>query len=318
MRGSALLLLMLGACASSSGPAGRSAASLPSAHPPREREPPVDLDAPGPLAEAWRRPHVVLDGRTGVELDDPELDARLGAARVIYAAEKHDDPSNHQVQLALLDRARRLGSVGVGFEMVQRPYQPALDAYAETGDEAALLEGTEWEKRWGYDFRLYRPLFRYARQHRIPLLALNARKELTRAVARGGLDALPPEMKADLPELLLDETAHRSRIRLVWKSHVAPHGGMPFEAFYAAQVTWDETMADTVARAAQAERSPARWVVLAGSGHIRYGEGIPSRVERRGVGPGLSVLPVELDEATLLIGSGAADVLWVFTGPVDS
>ena len=319
-----MLGLLLGACASapagpSSAPASRPS-GLPPGHPPvRARQPPTDpadegpaLDAPGPLAERWRRPYTLFDGRTGARLDDADLDRRIAAARVIYAAETHDDPTHHQVQLELVDRARRLGTVGIGLEMVQRPYQAALDAYRAGGDEAALVEGTRWAARWGYDFRLYRPLFRYAFAQDLPLTALNARKELTQAIARDGLEALDPALAADLPELDLSHVAHRARLRLVWSAHVAPHRGLPFEAFYAAQVTWDETMADAVVRTLTAEGAPERLVVLAGSGHVRYHEGIPQRVARRGVAPGLSVLPMERDDALSLIGSGVADVLWVF------
>jgi hypothetical protein len=59
-------------------------------------------------------------------------------------------------------------------------------------------------------------------------------------------------------------------------------------------------------------------VVLAGAGHVRYGEGIPQRAERRGAGPSLTILPVEREEAIALVGSGVADVLWVFEGDADA
>jgi uncharacterized iron-regulated protein len=58
----------------------------------------------------------------------------------------------------------------------------------------------------------------------------------------------------------------------------------PFERFLQAQVLWDETMAEKIAQFVKANPD-YQVVVLAGKGHIVYGYGIPSRVERRlGVG----------------------------------
>lgn len=292
---------------------------LPPGHPPLDRpsadakpEKGPSLDDPGPTAEAWRRPYFLVDGRTGERLDDAALDARLAKSRVIYIGEKHDAPAHHQVQLEILERAARLGTVAVGLEMIQRPFQPALDVFMRDRDEAALTAGVEWESRWGYDFRLYRPIFRWAVERGIPLVALNARKELTRAVARKGLEGIPAELRSELPKLDLSHPAHRTRIGMVFAEHVAPHGGLELDDFYAAQVVWDETMAETVARALGARSSPQRMVVLAGAGHVRYGEGIPQRAARRGARPALTILPLELSEGVSLVGSGIADVLWVF------
>ena len=264
------------------------------------------------MAEAWRRPRVLLDGRTGRRLDEAALTERVREARVIYVGEKHTEPRHHYVQLDVIDRAAKLGSVTIGLEMVQKPFQSALQAFSRSGNEERLLEEVEWETRWGYDFRLYRPIFRYAQRAGLPLVALNAPRELTRTVARRGLSELSAELSAEVPELDLRNVAHRARIRMIWAQHVGPHGNLSFDRFYTAQVIWDETMADSVARALSTSDAPERVVVLAGAGHIRYGEGIPTRAARRGAKPSLTILPLELEEAIDLVGSGVADVLWVF------
>jgi uncharacterized iron-regulated protein len=59
------------------------------------------------------------------------------------------------------------------------------------------------------------------------------------------------------------------------------HGSSPnLERFFFVQVLWDETMAEAIANFIQSHPD-YQVVVLAGSGHIIYGYGIPSRVERR-------------------------------------
>lgn len=306
------LTLLASACATASAPSSQPA-SLPAGHPDTSKPSDLDLEAPGPLAANWLKSYEVLDGDTGETVDEASLLDRLKTSRAVYVGEAHPKPQHHAVQLAIIDKLRQLGPVEIGLEMVQRPFQPALDRYLASGDEAELLTGAEWKERWGYDFRLYRPIFLYAVTHQIPLRALNARKELTRSVARNGVEALEPELRRDLPELELGLTRHRARLRLVWAQHAGDHG-MAFENFYAAQVVWDESMAESVAQTLKGHDAPERMVVLAGTGHIRYGEGIPSRAKRRGVQGSLTILPMEAQEASLLIGSGAADLIWVLTG----
>jgi hypothetical protein len=57
---------------------------------------------------------------------------------------------------------------------------------------------------------------------------------------------------------------------------------MDFEAFYRAQVLWDESMAQSIAEYLQSEDGRDKKIlVLAGTHHIQYGFGIPRRVFRR-------------------------------------
>lgn len=279
--------------------------------------PEVPLNDPGPLAQNWLPPSRILDGKTGAQLDEAELVRRLLAARVIYVAEKHDRAQDHAVQLRVLHLiAEQDRSVGVGFEMFKRPFQKWLSDYAAGRiDESQMLKKTEWQKRWGFKPALYRPILEYVRQYNLQAYALNARDEITRAVARKGIDHLDPRDRAALPDLDLKNADHRAVLQGIFDEHGMKHGKMSFENFYTAQVIWDETMAHEVAQELARADAPQRIVVLAGSGHIKYGHGIPSRAARRGATPGLTVYPVvdEGDPRALqaLIDEGAADILWL-------
>lgn len=254
---------------------------------------------------------------SGETLSLDELVERLAGARVVYVGEHHDRAADHEAQRAIVEALHaRDPEIAIGLEMVQRPYQPALDDYvARTTDEPALLEQLEWSERWGFDFALYRPLFALAREHGLPLVALNAPSELTRAVARGGLDALAADQRAMLPaELDLESAPHRRMVEEALREHPGMTDAM-LERYYAAQVVWDETMADTIA--AFAARSPAKLVVLAGVMHVASGLGIPARAARRGVAPHAIVLPIaesELDAARRA-DPPLADFLWVARDP---
>lgn len=279
------------------------------------------LEDPGPLAERWRLPSRILDGRTGAELSEAQLRERLAAARVVYVGEKHDRPHDHAVQLQVLDMLVQLEpSVGLGLEMFKRPFQKWVSDYvAGRIDEAKMLERTQWSKRWGFDIALYRPILEYARQHKLPTYALNARDEITRKVAREGLEALDPVDRETVPELVLDDAAHREEIREVFDAHGMGHGKMTFENFYTAQVIWDETMAHEVAAELTKDGAPERIVVLAGGGHIRRGLGIPQRAARRGAKPWVSVYPVmaqgDPEVVEELLKEKVADILWVMLPP---
>lgn len=266
-------------------------------------------------------PAQIIDGRTGEVVLESELVRRMLESRVIYIAEIHTRPQDHAIQLHLLDAIRKSDpSLGLGLEMYKRPFQEGVDQYlAGTLDEAQMLKATEWPKRWGYDFALYRPIIEYARTHQIPIYALNAQDELTRAVARKGVEELSPELQARLVKLDLGNAAHRKVIREVFDEHGMAGGKMTFENFYTAQVIWDETMAHVVAERLLAEEGPRRIVVLAGGGHIRHGHGIPSRAAARGAKPWVSIYPFvahgDAEAIAEIVKEQVADFVWVMLPP---
>ena len=70
-------------------------------------------------------------------------------------------------------------------EMFTRPYQPFLDQWvAGEIDENKFLEETQWDKEWGYDYNLYKDILDFAREKKIPVIALNAPKELVKIVSK--------------------------------------------------------------------------------------------------------------------------------------
>jgi len=160
-------------------------------------------------------PYVVLDGRTGRQLEEAAFWPRLAQARAVCVGEEHPNPHHHWVQLHVVQKLiAALGKdapLAVGLEMVQRPFQGVLDDYAARRiDAAALQSRTGWEDRWGYDFGFYGPTLDAAVGAGGKLLALNASRELTKRVSRQGLEALTPDERAQVPELKLDDARHRA------------------------------------------------------------------------------------------------------------
>ena len=220
---------------------------------------------------------------TGTPVSAEQMMSVAADARVIYVGETHDNPASHRLELETLRglEERHPGKVSLGMEMFARSQQPVLDRWvAGELDEKGFLKASRWFDNWKMDFAYYRDLLIFARDRRIPVLALNAEKSLVQAVRSKPLEELTAEEKAQLPELDLSDPYQRSMTEGIFGGH--SHGKMHLEGFLRAQTLWDETMAES---AASYLASPAgkdrHLVVVAGGNHVSYGFGIPRRVFRR-------------------------------------
>jgi uncharacterized iron-regulated protein len=205
----------------------------------------------------------------------------LAGKRVVFVGETHDRFDHHLTQLEIIRRLHALQPrVAIGMEAFQQPFQPVLDDYiAGNLSEQEFLRASEYYTRWRFDYRLYAPILRYAREHQLPVVALNLPAELTGKVGREGLAALTAAEQAQMPDVI-DRTDidYEQRLREVFNQH--PDNGRSFENFVDVQLLWDEGMAEQAADYL-ASHPDYRMVVLAGSGHLAWGSGIPRRLERR-------------------------------------
>lgn len=239
--------------------------------------------------------------------------ADLAQADVIYLGETHTDEADHIAQLDIITAMHQArGDIAIGLEMFQRPFQPVLDQYiAGEITETDLVEQSEYETRWGFDWELYAPIIRYAQANQIPLIALNTPREITKKVASQGLASLTGPDLEHIPPLTDIDTSdenYQAMLAQVFGQH-GGHGnsGPSFENFFAAQVLWDETMAESVADFVT-DSPDTQMLVMAGEGHIVYGFGIPSRVERR-LGDDLVAYSVLLNPTST--APELADFFWI-------
>ena len=206
--------------------------------------------------------------------------SNIAAPTVVYVGEQHDQFSYHLNQLAVIAALRERGlNVAIGMEMIQTPFQQHLDDYINGQiDFVSMLERTEYFTRWRYDARLYQPIFQYARQYNLPLVALNAPKELTDRVSEVGIAGLDQKERAELPEKLTPlDPQYRTLLEKVFEEH-EEFGDTDIERFIEVQRSWDETMGNKSAEFIRANPDHVL-VVLAGAQHVANGHGIPRRVE---------------------------------------
>jgi aminopeptidase N len=212
----------------------------------------------------------------------PEIMEHVVSKKIIYVGENHDQFSNHVMELEVIKDLHRKGkTVAIGMEMFQRPFQKVLDEYIEDKiDEREFLKGTQYFKRWGFDYHLYRPILLFAQSEKIPVVALNQRQEIVDKVFRSGLDSLSEEERKFLPSGMdFSDEAYKTRLEKVFQEH-RDLQAREFDFFYQAQILWDETMAESTDAFLKAHPS-YQMVVLAGNGHLAYGSGIPKRAARR-------------------------------------
>ena len=257
---------------------------------------------PGPqtaesVVRSQSAPRALVDGATGESVALDIFLAALRTKKVVYVGERHDRPDDHGVQYAILRRLDLDGATfAIGMEMFQVPFQEPLARWSEgLIDETVLRRETEYDERWGFDFSMYRPILEYARNRGIEVVALNAPRELVFAVAKNGIDSLDPEQSAQLPELDLDNEAHRELFDSEFD--VGEHAAADaIDQYYQAQVVWDETMGSRVAETLARADGPSKMIVFAGRVHVTRGLGIPDRAAKRGASPYAVVLPVTDEE----------------------
>ena len=220
-------------------------------------------------------------------LSVPEIVSRVADKTIVYVGEKHDQYGDHLLQLEMVrDLHQRYPKLAIGMEMFQRRYQNALDEYISGAvNTQTFLKKSHYLDTWRFNYHLYEDILQYAREQKIPVVALNQANELVSKVASQGLAKLTPEEKAQIPvEMDLGDKAYKERLRGVFEMHQSDFPGdtalRNFEYFYEAQILWDETMAETIANFLK-DRPAFHLVVLAGSGHLAYGSGIPKRAYRR-------------------------------------
>jgi uncharacterized iron-regulated protein len=160
---------------------------------------------------------------------------------IVYLGEFHDNSAHHAGQLAViqsLDKGKR--PLAVGLEMFQHIEQSILDAWvAKALSEEEMRRA--FARNWSQDWHLYRDIFLYCRDRRIPMVGLNVPRSITRKVAQNGFESLTPEEIGKLPPIVCRvDREYEEFLRRVLGRHGSESG---FRRFCEAQLVWDTAMA---------------------------------------------------------------------------
>ncbi len=250
---------------------------------------------------SWLR----LDGARPAAVAPGELLDDAARREVVLLGETHEDADHHRWQLHTLAALHsRRPDMALGFEAFPRRAQPVLDRWV-AGELTAqqFLAEVRWDEVWNLGAELYLPLFEFARLHRIPMLALNVDRKLTRAVAENGWDGVAEAEREGLSRPAPPPPAYREELARAHREHGEK---TPLANFIDAQQTWDRAMAEALAR--QPRRLLA--VGIVGSGHLRHGHGVALQLRDLGVRRVATLLPVEPAQCGKL-AAGLADAAFV-------
>jgi len=220
-----------------------------------------------------------LADRTQISL--PQLAAAADSSDVILVGESHTTKTHHDLQLDLIRlleaRNRRLA---IGLEMMEATYQPQLDEWVKGEMPESVMKGV-FERNWS-DWELYKPIFLLARDHHIPMIALNVPAQIVEKVSRHGFASLSVQEKQGLPEGTSCDFRN-PQIQMLKKAF-AFHGhkgeGQVFSYFCEAQTVRNSGMA--LRMAAYLKKHPGHKVVtLTGIWHAEK-HAIPEALERTG------------------------------------
>ncbi len=243
----------------------------------------------------------------GIELSEKltfdKIMNNLKDKKVVYVGETHTRVEDHLLQLRVIRAMYEQNpQLAIGMEMFSRLDQEALDEYvANEITEWEFLKKSHYFKKWGFDYRFYRGIINFARQHDIPLVALNLEKDIVSKVFKeGGICALDEEESEIIPpDRKLDIPGYSERIARAFASHGPGETSNDLGNFIQAQALWDETMAESVTDFLE-DHPEYRMVVVAGGGHTDKETGIPPRVARRleGIKQAVIVnaLPTDIEE----------------------
>lgn len=264
-------------------------------------------------AEACRR-GAWLDPASGRALAHDAVLARAAAHPFVLLGETHDDPEHHRWQLSTLAGLLALQpSLALGFEAFPVRVQPVLDRWVagELG-EAAFLAEVEWRRIWNLDPELYLPLFRFARMHRLPMVALNTERALVARVGREGWDAIPSAEREGIGDPAPPGAAYLDRLQGFFGQHGSATGpdDPGFRRFVDAQLTWDRAMAEALARASR-ERGVRLVAGIIGSEHLRHRQGVPHQLAALGLPDAAVLLPHDVARGCVGLQAGEADAVFL-------
>jgi uncharacterized iron-regulated protein len=284
----------------------------------KDREVPLQLDT-------------IIDTKTGDAITPAQLVSRLAGVRLLLVGEEHTNIDIHRVQARIIEGLQAAGRrVFIGLEMYPDTEQHSLDDWRDgLLTEEGFVRLSRWYDNWGYNWEYYRDIFVFARDHRIPMYALNAPREVVSAVRRRGFANLTPEEAAHIPK---DIDASNPDHLAFFKATFAGETGGPmmmgnmtddtWKSMVSAQATWDATMGYNAVQTLKRDGgSDAIMVVLVGSGHVAYGLGIEHQARQWFTGPIASVIPMEVTDNLVpikTVRASYANFIWGIPEEIDS
>jgi uncharacterized iron-regulated protein len=188
----------------------------------------------------------IYDTRSKQLITVDKIVADMAGADVLFFGEEHNDSIGHYLENKIFRalHAAYGDRLALSLEMFETDNQLVLDEYlAGKIDESRFAKDA---RLWG-NYKDYRPMVEYAKQHRIPVIAANPPRRYVSMVSRRGmkaLDSLSKEAKQFLPPLPYDTLPGRYREKFFDIMKGSPGGDNP--RVYYSQCLWDAGMSYSI------------------------------------------------------------------------
>ena len=253
----------------------------------------------------------------GKQIDEEKLKKLIKKADVIYVGEEHTSKGSHEIQLDVLKKTYEIknSKICVGFEMLNRTLQDILDKYINSEiSEEEFLNQVNWEKEWGFDFNLYKPIFDFIKEKKLKAIALNVPRKIVSKVARGGLSVLDDnEKKLIAKEInIVKDRDYNEYLEKTFYGHGKNPMNkiMSFDNYKLSMAVWNESMGEKVSDFLR-ENPNYTFIVIAGNGHIMYNAAIPWSVKKRIKVKNLSIYTISKEEIKNIKEiKDFADIIW--------
>ncbi|MBS9866310.1 ChaN family lipoprotein [Vibrio alginolyticus] len=225
---------------------------------------------------------------SGEHITLSKLPIELQQADVILIGEWHTHAGIHRFQTDMLKQLTSYDrSLALSMEQFTRDKQPVVDAYlrGEIGEQYLMKQANAWPN---YESD-YRPLVEFAKQKNLPVIAANATKSIVQCIGRQGLDYI--NKLDDDQRMFIAQAINTGSSPYKEKFMASMHHGKPeqTEKQFAAQVTWDETMAESIV--SYLDDNPGAQIVhVAGKFHTEQGLGTAASILSRN--PSLKVVVI--------------------------
>lgn len=209
----------------------------------------------------------------------------LAKENIVLVGEHHANAEHHRWHIDLLKKIQnRHSKIVIGLEMFPRRTQVILDQWVNgIVSETDFIKTVDWPHIWGYDIELYLPLLRYAREHKIPLIALNVDRELIQHIRERGLSGVNATEREGVSLPAKPSRAYVTQLATSFRQHDTEYDSkeaaqLAFLRFVEQQTFWDRAMAEALLNAKN--RHADKLIVgIVGSWHLIDKQGIPYQLQ---------------------------------------
>ncbi len=227
------------------------------------------------------------------------IDRFLKTTDVFVIGESHDNFACHEFQRDFITAlAERYPKLVVGFEFFERGHDGLLEQWRLGKiSEDELIQQSGWYARSALNFGYTRLVLEAIRQRNLRAIGLNVPRDILHRVSTKGWESLSPGEKKLFPTLSAANPDHEYFIQTTF-GDPAVRVPLWFANVYSAQKCWDVVMAESMrAVLGRREFRGYKGVIIAGSGHVAYGLGIPFRYRLAEKKARLvTVVPVKIDK----------------------